>query len=69
MKFMKRVILDDNEIERVLDEEVETWHNSNYKISLSEHLGMTKDEYHMFVVDPKKFSQYFKEKHEKAKSK
>ena len=41
-----------------MDDFVDSWHESNSEESLSSFLGLTREEYSMYVMDVKKFSDY-----------
>lgn len=48
------------------DDKIDEWHNSDSELPLNEYLGLTKDEYEMFVLNKpksnnsKKFGFYYK---------
>jgi hypothetical protein len=37
---------------RDIDEEIEIWHTGSHAVGLEEFLGMTKDEYSLWLMDP-----------------
>jgi hypothetical protein len=47
------------DIRKILDDEVDLWHNSPSELSLHEWLGMSEEEYTLWVERPKAFFATF----------
>jgi hypothetical protein len=52
--------INDNQLLEALDDAVHTWHITDNKDEIWEHLGMCKTEYGIFMKSPKCFLKYIK---------
>lgn len=63
MKFMEYLRSDGADYSRVhdiLNEAIDEWHDSGYNVSLQEFLGMSTEEYKIFVLNERAIIEYIK---------
>lgn len=60
MTFMEKVKQDISYLQK-LDDEIDQWHENDHKVSLRVFLGMTDDEYSIFISGNNHFEKYLKQ--------